>query len=317
MEVRLPSPIRPLSTPWRRSRSAVLTRPTGWEDATYKGVLLICGSGIVLLLASIALKLFQMGLPAFQEFGFSFFLSNEWDPVNEKFGALAFLYGTIVSSLLALLISCPISIGAAVFLTELAGTRLGRITGFLVEMLAAIPSVVYGLWGIFVLAPWLRSMGAPYGVGMLAAGIILAIMITPTISTICREVFRSVPIHQKEAALALGTTRWEMIRMAVLKPSWLGIVGAVVLGLGRALGETMAVTMVIGNRADISLSLLAPAQSMASVIANEYVEASGDLHQASLAAIGFGLFLVAFVVLGLARLLVWHVEARIKGAQAV
>jgi phosphate transport system permease protein len=284
---------------------------------------------ILLILIGIAWQLFWVSLPALQRFGVGFLFSTEWNPVRHRFGAASFVYGTVVSSLLAILIAFPVSVGVAVFLNELAPRRLASIIGFLVEMLAAIPSVVYGLWGLFVLAPWLRTAfeplmirslgfiplfsGPPYGVGMFAAGVVLAIMITPTISAICREVFRAVPLANREAALALGATRWEMIRLAVLRSSRLGILGAVTLGLGRALGETMAVTMVIGNRKDIALSLFAPAQTMASLLANEYGEASDDLHLSALASIGLLLFVVSFLINSLARFLVWRVESRQGG----
>jgi phosphate transport system permease protein len=284
---------------------------------------------IILILVGIAAHLVHLAAPAFAKYGFGFLASRDWDPVNEQFGAAAFVYGTAISSLVAIAISCPVSIGVSLFLNELAPTWFGTVVGFLVEMLAAIPSVVYGLWGIFVLSPWLRTSiepycirflgpipvigalfhGPAYGVGMIAAGVVLAIMITPTISAICREVFRAIPISQREAALALGATRWETIRVSVLRSSVLGISGAVVLGLGRALGETMAVTMVIGNRPEISASLFAPAQSMASLIANEYAEAS-DIHLAALAAVGLALFVVSFVINSFARLLVWRFRVK-------
>lgn len=279
---------------------------------------------VIFVFIAIVVQLARLSTPALSHFGLGFLFESNWDPVNEQFGGASFLYGTLVSSLIALLISVPISIGVALFLTELAPKRIANIMGFLVEMLAAIPSVVYGLWGVFVLAPILRTTvepflkhnfgflplfhGAPYGVGMLAAGIILAIMITPTISAICREVFSAVSNSQREAALALGATRWEMIRLSVLRGVRPGILGAVVLGLGRALGETMAVTMVIGNRADVSTSLFAPAQTMASVIANEYAEATSDLHLSALAAIGLSLFAVSLVINSSARLLIWNFE---------
>jgi phosphate transport system permease protein len=250
--------------------------------------------------------------------------------VQEEFGALPVIFGTLVSSLIAVAIAGPLSIGIALFLNEIAPKRVSDAVGFLVQMLAAIPSVVYGLWGIFVLAPWLRTVveptlskhlgflplfqGAPYGVGMLAAGVILSIMITPTISSITREVFSAVPRGQREAALALGATRWEMMRLSVLRASRPGVIGAIILGLGRALGETMAVTMVIGNRASISASLFAPSQTMASVLANEYAEATSDMHLSALAAIGFSLFLVTVVLNSLARVLVWRMT-RLKGAR--
>ena len=242
--------------------------------------------------------------------------------MQDQFGALPVVYGTLVSSFLAVLLAAPISIGVALFLTELAPSWLARPVGFLVEMLAAIPSVVYGLWGIFVLAPLLRTTvqpalakslghfplfeGPPLGVGMMAAGVILAIMIIPTIATLSREVFLAIPAIQRENALALGATRWEMMQIAVLKTARSGILGAIILGLGRALGETMAVTMLIGNRAEISASLLAPGQTMSSLLANEYAEASGELHLSALLEVGLLLFLVTFIINALARLFVWR-----------
>lgn len=271
----------------------------------------------------------RMAAPAFARFGFGFFTASDWNPVTENFGTWTFIFGTVVSSLIALLVATPISIAVALFLNEIAPRWLGTILGFMVEMLAAIPSVVFGIWGIFLLAPWLRSsvqpflghyfgwlplfQGAPYGVGMLAAGLILAIMIIPTISAICREVFRTIPSTIREGALALGATKWEMLKVAILQSSKSGIFGAVVLGLGRALGETMAVTMVIGNRPQVSASLFAPAQTMASIIANEYAEASSDLHHSALAAVGLSLFLVSLLINMGARFALWRVERNFKG----
>jgi phosphate transport system permease protein len=297
-------------------------------DKRFFRVLRVISFLIILIFAAIVIQLTRLSAPALSRFGFSFLFHSDWNPVTEHFGAASFLYGTVVSSLLALLFAAPVSIGVSLFLTELAPKRLANLLGFLVEMLAAIPSVVYGLWGVFVLAPLLREHvqpflgshfgfiplfeGPPYGVGMFAAGIILAIMITPTISAICREVFAAVSQSQREAALALGATRWEMIRLSVLRGVRSGILGAIVLGLGRALGETMAVTMVIGNRPDISASLFSPAQTMASVIANEYAEATSDLHLSALAAIGLSLFAVSFVINSSARLLVWKFERPAK-----
>ncbi|OFZ18447.1 MAG: phosphate ABC transporter permease subunit PstC [Bdellovibrionales bacterium GWB1_55_8] len=279
-------------------------------------------SGLPLLLFLIAAFLLKASWPTINEFGAAFLFTQDWDPVGEHFGVLAFAFGTIVSSLIAIAIGAPLSIFTALFLTELASSRVAKVAGFLVEMLAAIPSVVYGLWGIFVLAPILRIhvepflgktlgflplfQGPPYGVGMLAAGIVLAIMIIPTITSVSREVFRSVPQSYREAAMALGATRWEVMRIAVLKTGSTGILGAVILGLGRALGETMAVTMVIGNRADISASLFSPAQTMSSVIANEYAEATSATHVAALLEIGLVLFLLTFIVNSLARVFVWR-----------
>src|SRR2546425_8379491 len=257
--------------------------------------------------------------PAIQRFGWRFLVTSVWDPVAEQFGALPFVYGTLVSSFLAMLIAVPLGIGAAVYLAELAPPWVRPPVAFLVELVAAVPSVVYGLWGIFVLAPLLRTwvqpalgatlgflplfQGPPYGVGMLAAGIILAIMVVPFITAVSREVLLAVPNTQREAALALGATRWETTRMAVLRYGRSGLVGAILLGLGRALGETMAVTMVIGNRPEISASLFAPGYTLASVIANEFAEATTDIYLDSLVEIGLALFLVTIVVNLIAQLL--------------
>lgn len=312
--------------PARRSREIHL------GDRVFAGSVRALSIAIAGLLVMVAVFLWIRSMPAFGKFGAGFLTTSVWDPVQETYGALPVIFGTLVSSLVAVLIAAPLSIGIALFLNEIAPKRVSNAVGFLVQMLAAIPSVVYGLWGVFVLAPWLRTtvepalaksfgflpffQGPPYGVGMLAAGIILAIMITPTISSISREVFSAVPRAQREAALALGATRWEMMRISVLKASLPGVVGAIILGLGRALGETMAVTMVIGNRADISASLFAPAQTMASVLANEYAEATSDMHLSALAAIGFTLFLVTLLLNALARALVWRMT-RISGSGRV
>ena len=256
---------------------------------------------------------------AIDKFGAGFFVSSEWDPVEEKFGALPFIYGTLVSSAIALLIAVPFSVATAVFLTELAPFWIRGPIISLIEMLAAIPSVILGLWGVFVMVPWLRTHlfpllqavlgwtplfnGPIYGVSMLAGGIIVAIMILPIITSLSREILRSVPDLQREAAYALGATRWEVTRIAVLSYAKRGIFGAAILGLGRALGETMAVTMVIGNRPEISPSLLAPSYTLASVLANEFAEATTDMYLQSLFAIGLVLFLVTIVVNILAQVL--------------
>ncbi len=290
-----------------------------WLFAQLLRLISIC---LGILLVSIGYYLFQGAGPALQKFGWSFVVTSTWDPVQEIFGAAPVIYGTLVSSSIAVLISAPLSIGIALFINELLPPRIGKIIGFLIEMLAAIPSVVYGLWGIFVLAPWLRTTlepflsshfgwiplfhGAYYGVGMLTAGIILSIMITPTIFTISREIFKTIPNAQREAALALGATRWEMMWLSVVKSSKSGVGGAVILGLGRALGETMAVTMVIGNRSEISASLLAPGQTMASVIANEYAEATSSIHLAALIEIGLVLFTVTFLINCFARIFIFN-----------
>ena len=263
-----------------------------------------------------------------RQFGFGFLTGRVWDPIRGEFGALPFIYGTVASSLIALLISVPFSLGIAIFLVEQAPTYIARPVGFLVELLAAIPSVVYGLWGIFVLAPFLRTyvepalaaafgwlpffQGSITGLGLLTGGIILAIMVTPIISAVVRDVLTAVPGSQREAALALGATKWEMIRVVLVNGAP-GIAGAVILGLGRALGETMAVTMVIGNRPEISLSLFDPSYTIASAIANEFTEATGDLYLSALVELGLILFLVTFIVNGIARVLVWNVTRKTGG----
>jgi phosphate transport system permease protein len=292
-------------------------------DAWFRALTRAAGAtflGLMLLLMSV---LTITALPAVARFGWRFPFTSTWDPVAEQFGGLPFIYGTAVSSLLALLLAVPLAIGAAIYLVELAPAGLRAPIGFLIELLAAIPSVVYGLWGIFVLAPWLSHQlepalgtwlgflplfqGPPYGIGMLAAGIVLAIMIVPIITAVAHDVLRAVPDHQREAAIALGATRWETTRLAVLRYGRSGLIGAVLLGLGRALGETMAVTMLIGNRHEIAASLFAPGYTMAAAIANEFSEAVGDMHLSALAYVAFLLFVVTVLVNAGARLLIWRV----------
>jgi phosphate transport system permease protein len=292
-------------------------------DALFGWTMRLCGLAVVGLLALIVYELIVRSQLSWHQFGWKFFAQSDWNPVEEQFGALPFIYGTVVSSLLSLIIAVPLAIGVAVFITEMCPVALRGILSFTTELLAAIPSVIYGLWAIFVLVPLLRTYvqpflantlgwtglftGPPYGIGMLAAGVILAIMIIPIISSITREVLTVVPQHQREGVLALGATRWEMIRMGVLRNARAGIVGAVILGLGRALGETMAVTMVIGNRPEIAKSLFAPGYTMASVLANEFSEATSNMYLSALIEIGLALFLVTIVVNALARLMVWSV----------
>ncbi len=292
-------------------------------DRVFRSTTAIFAGSALLTLGAIAISLFRAAMPAIHKFGWGFITSTNWDPVHDDFGALPMIFGTVVSSFLALIIAVPIALGVSIFLAELAPDWLRRPIGFMVELLAAIPSVVYGLWGIFVLAPWLRTtvepalgkafgwlpffQGPPRGFGMLASGLILAIMILPTIASVSRDVMRAVPSTLREGALAIGATRWETVRMAVLPSARSGIVGGIVLGLGRALGETMAVTMVIGNRSEISASLFAPGYTMSSVIANEYNEATGDLHLAALAEIGLLIFAVTLLLNIVARFLVWRV----------
>lgn len=292
-------------------------------DNVFRGAMLLSALSIFGIVLLVLWELIYKSQMTLHQFGLKFFIGRDWDPVAGSFGALPFIYGTLVSSFLALVIAVPLAVGVAVFTTEICPRVLRTPISFMVELLAAIPSVIYGLWAIFVLAPFLREYvqpwlakvlgwtglfdGPAYGVGMLAAGIILAIMIIPIVSSVTREVLISVPQNQREGVLALGATRWEMIRTGVLRNARIGIVGGVILGLGRALGETMAVTMVIGNRPEIAKSLFAPGYTMASVIANEFSEASDDLYLSALVEIGLALFIVTLIVNALARFLVWSI----------
>lgn len=306
-------------------QGAALLSGRGLGDRAYTIVTTAFALAIPVLLVSVAFEIGTAAWPALHRFGWHFVTSSEWDPVSGQFGAAPAIYGTLVSSLIALLIATPLALGVALFLSEFAPAWLRTPVAFLVDLLAAIPSVVYGLWGIFFLIPLLRDhtmpflrdtlhlgatpffSGPAYGPSMLAAGVILAIMALPYISAVSREVLRAVPRSQREAALALGATRWETIRDAVIPNARSGIMGGVILGLGRALGETMAVTMVIGNRPEISASLYAPGYTMASLIANEFSEATSDLHLSALMAVGAILFLITIVVNAIARWLVWRV----------
>jgi phosphate transport system permease protein len=274
---------------------------------------------LVLIVVAIGVELSRQSMLSIQKFGFGFWRTEIWDPVAGEFGALPFIWGTLYSSVLALLIAAPVALGIAVFLAELCPTRLRQPLVFLTELLAAIPSIVYGLWGIFVLVPLVRALessipaplgqlplfsGPPLGVGMLAAALILAIMIVPFTSSVAREVLKSVPVAQREGAYALGATRFEAIRAALFYART-GIVGAVMLGFGRALGETMAVTMVIGNNPQVSLSLFAPQYTMAAVLANEFTEAADELYLNALIEIGLVLFVITLAVNSASRLLIW------------
>jgi phosphate transport system permease protein len=281
-------------------------------DIAFKWVAMFAAAMIVVLIVMVGWELYYGSRLAIAKFGAGFLWSSEWDPVLERFGALPFIFGTLVSSLIALLIAVPLGVATALFLTELAPLKMRQPIIIAIEMLAAVPSVIFGLWGIFVLIPWLRDslfvwlkrflgflplfQGPIYGLSMLAAGIIIAIMILPIVTSISREILRSVPNLQREAAYALGATRWEVLKIAVLSYARRGLFGAAVLGLGRALGETMAVTMVIGNRPQISASLFAPGYTLASVVANEFTEATTDLYQSALFEIGLVLFAVAILV---------------------
>jgi phosphate transport system permease protein len=286
-----------------------------------------------ILLSLVLIMLFEMlrkSIPSIDKFGWGFITSQEWDPVHDNFGALPFIFGTLYSSLIALIIALPLSVGIAIFLSEFAPKWLEQPMSLLVELLAAIPSIVYGLFGIFVMTPWLRKVvepflgdhlgfiflfkGPPYGLGMLAAALILTIMILPIITSISRDIMKSIPETQREAAFALGATKWEVVKV-VLTGAKSGILGATLLGLGRAVGETMAVTMVIGNRPDISFSLFDPGHTMASVLANEFTEATSDLYVSSLIEIALLLFVMTMILNAIARLIVWSVTKKYNRAE--
>jgi phosphate transport system permease protein len=323
------------SAPDSPIRAFLLSRGnSALADRLFHWLMVLCALTIFGIVVLIATELVLRSKLAWGRFGLDFFYKAftdtysgqtlYWDPVNGHFSALPFLYGTLVSSFLALLLAVPLAIGVAVFLTEMCPRGLRAPLAFITELLAAIPSVIYGLWAVFILVPLLREHVNPWlikgfgwtgffgddnptGLGFVTAGIILAIMILPVISSLTREVMSAVPHSQREAVLALGATRWEMIRLGVLRNARIGIVGAIILGLGRALGETMAVAMVIGNSPEIHRSLLANGSTMSSVIANEFAEASGDLHLSALMELGLALFIVTIIVNAIARMLVWAV----------
>jgi phosphate transport system permease protein len=304
-------------------RVRVALEGRAWGDRVFRTVLTLAALAIPLLMVLLTWELWVGARPAVERYGLGFLVSTEWNPVSEEFGALPLIFGTLVSSLLALLIAVPLSLGVAIFLVEFAPERIRAPIAFVIELLAAIPSVVYGLWGIYVLIPFLRATvypflretlgflplfdGVIYGPSMLTAAIILAIMVMPYIMAVSREVLLAVPASQREAALALGATRWEAIVTAVVPYARSGIIGAIILGLGRALGETMAVTMVIGNRHEIAASLFAPGYTLAAAIANEFAEAAKDIHLAALSYVALVLFAVTLLVNALARLLIWRV----------
>jgi phosphate transport system permease protein len=300
-----------------------LTGTSNAADRLFRAVLTLAALAIPVLLGFLVYELYTGSRLAMGQFGFSFITDSVWDPVAEKFGAFPLIFGTLLSSFLALLIAVPLSLGVAVYITEFAPKFLRQPVAFVIELLAAIPSVVYGLWGIFVLIPFLKKFifpalrtglgflpffqGPIYGPSMLAASIILAIMIMPFIMSVAREVLLAVPDSQREASLALGATRWEAVISAIIPYARSGIFGAIILGLGRALGETMAVTMLIGNRHEIAASLFAPGYTMAAVIANEFSEAATDMHFSALTYVAFVLFGLTILVNAAARLLIWRV----------
>jgi len=301
-----------------------------FQDRMFQTATQVSAGLVLVILLGIIISLFVGGWQALGEFGFGFLTSDEWNPVTDQFGALVPIYGTLVSSLIALLIAVPISFGIALFLTEVAPHWLRRPIGTAIELLAAIPSIIYGMWGLFVFAPllsvhvqpWLQDtfgetavigilfQGAPLGIGMLPAGIILGIMIIPFITAIMRDVFQTVPKFLKESAYGVGATHWEVVWNVVLPYTRIGAVGGIFLGLGRALGETMAVTFIIGNTHRLSLSLFDPGNSIASTLANEFTEAVGEIHTSSLIALGLVLFMITSIVLALAKILLMTLERR-------
>jgi phosphate transport system permease protein len=310
------------------SARAARIRSFALSDAFFHRLTQAAALAVLLILGGVIVSLIDGSLPAFQKFGFGFFVSQVWNPVTNKFGALAPIYGTVVTSAIAMLIAVPVGLGIAIFLTEICPPALRRPIGIAIELLAGIPSIIYGIWGLFVFAPFLQQhvqpalialfgnvpvlsslfAGPPYGIGMLTAGLILAIMVLPFVTSISRDVFDTVPPMLKESAYGIGCTTWEVVRNVVIPFTRIGVVGGVMLGLGRALGETMAVTFVIGNAHRISPSLLAPGTTISASIANEFTEAVGDLYTSSLIALGLILFMITFVVLAIARIMLMRLE---------
>jgi phosphate transport system permease protein len=300
-------------------------------DVVFRALTRGAAIGVLIILGGVILSLLIGSWPALSTFGFNFLVSERWNPVTENFGALAPIYGTLVTSFIAMLIAVPLGLLIATFLTELCPMWLRRPIGIAIELLAGIPSIIYGIWGLFVFAPFLQETlqpflitifgpipvlsalfaGPPYGIGMLTAGLILAIMVLPFVTAISRDVFDAVPPVLKEAAYGIGCTTWEVVRYVVIPYTRVGVIGGVMLGLGRALGETMAVTFVIGNAHKVSASLLAPGTTISATIANEFTEAVGDLYTSSLIALGLILFVITFIVLAIARYLLLRIERRI------
>lgn len=311
---------------------ALATRWFGISDRLFHGITLMAALLVLLLLGGVIVALLEGSWPAFAKFGLGFLTSQSWNPVTEQFGALSPIAGTLITSFLAMLIGVPISIGIAIFLTEICPLWLRRPIGIAIELLAGIPSIIYGIWGLFVFAPVMQRhvqpflintfsgvpilenlfAGPPYGIGILTASLILTIMVLPFITAVTRDVFETVPPVLKEAAYGLGCTKWEVVRYVMLPYTRVGVVGGVMLGLGRALGETMAVTFVIGNAHRIHASILGPGTTISATIANEFTEAVGDMYTASLVALGLILFVITFIVLAAARLMLLRMN--VKGA---
>ncbi len=312
------------------SARAARIRSFALSDALFHRLTQAAALAVLLILGGVIVSLIDGSLPAFRKFGFGFFVTQVWNPVTNKFGALAPIYGTVVTSAIAMLIAVPVGLGIAIFLTEICPPALRRPIGIAIELLAGIPSIIYGIWGLFVFAPFLQQYvqpgliglfgnvpvlsslfaGPPYGIGMLTAGLILAIMVLPFVTSISRDVFDTVPPMLKESAYGIGCTTWEVVRNVVIPFTRVGVVGGVMLGLGRALGETMAVTFVIGNAHRISPSLLAPGTTISASIANEFTEAVGDLYTSSLIALGLILFMITFIVLAIARVMLMRLEVQ-------
>src|SRR5471032_938004 len=310
---------------------AQTTRCAGQGDARFHFFTWLAAATVLAIFTGVIISLVIGAIPAVKEFGLPFVSSETWSPARDKFGALAAIYGTVITSILAMLVAVPVGIGIAIFLTELCPRSLRRPIGIAIELLAGIPSIIYGIWGLFVFAPFLQQYvqpflitvfghvpvlstlfeGPPYGIGIMTAGLILAIMVLPFITSISRDVFEAVPPVLKEAAYGLGCTTWEVVRYVVLPFTRVGVIGGVMLGLGRALGETMAVTFVIGNAHKISASILAPGTTISATIANEFTEAVGDLYTSSLIALGLILFVITFIVLAFARLMLMRLNARV------
>jgi phosphate transport system permease protein len=312
------------------SRSKILGR-LRFGDAAFRNLTRGAAILVLVILGGVIIALIQGSIPALSEFGLSFLYEERWNPVTEKFGAFAAIYGTLVTSIIAMVIAVPLGLLISLFLTELCPMWLRRPIGIAIELLAGIPSIIYGIWGLFVFAPFLQRFvqpflidtfehvpvlstlfeGPPYGIGTLTAGLILAIMVLPFITSISRDVFEAVPPVLKEAAYGVGCTTWEVMRYVVLPYARVGVIGGVMLGLGRALGETMAVTFVIGNAHRVSASILAPGTTISATIANEFTEAVGDLYTSSLIALGLLLFVITFIVLALARYMLLRIERRV------
>jgi phosphate transport system permease protein len=320
----------PVETYAVASRAKALNR-LRIADVLFRVLTRVAAIAVLVILGGVIISLIDGSLPALRAFGLNFLFEERWNPVTEKFGALAPIYGTLVTSFIAMLIAVPVGLLIAVFLTELCPMWLRRPIGIAIELLAGIPSIIYGIWGLFVFAPFLQETlqpfliatfgnipvlstlfaGPPYGIGMLTAGLILAIMVLPFVTSISRDVFDAVPPVLKEAAYGIGCTTWEVVRYVVLPYTRVGVIGGVMLGLGRALGETMAVTFVIGNAHKVSASLLAPGTTISATIANEFTEAVGDLYTSSLIALGLILFVITFIVLAIARYMLLRIERRI------